>query len=88
MPLYLVAIQDKQLMGEPDIGFAIVEADGEANARNAAQPEIMALGYAGRNRCVPHVREIELGRFYRTRALVKPPDVEIGRAGDGGKLIP
>lgn len=83
MPLYLVAIQDKQLMGEPDIGFAVVEANNEANARNAAQPEIMALGYAGRCRCIAHAREIEPGRFYRTRALLKPPDAQIG---DGDKI--
>jgi len=71
--LYLVTIQDKGLYGEPDIAIAIVEAADEAAARRTADPVIDDLAANKRGRCIPHVRAIDLGRFYRLGALVRLP---------------
>jgi hypothetical protein len=71
--IYCVLIQDKCLYGEPDIALAIVDAPDEEAAYRAAGPTIVQLAEAGRGRCVPHVRVIELGKFYRLSALVRLP---------------
>lgn len=71
--IYLVTVQDKDLYGEPDVALALVEANDEETARFAADGVISELAYKGRCRCVPHVRAIDLGRFYRLGALVRLP---------------
>jgi hypothetical protein len=71
--IFLVTIQDKMLYGEPDVALAIVEAADEAEAWRAAYPTIEALADRGRGRCVPHVRALELGKFYRLGAVVRLP---------------
>jgi hypothetical protein len=81
--LFIVTIQDKTLYGEPDIALAVVDAPDEAAARLAAHPTIEQLADVGRGRCIPWVREIEPGKFYRLGALVRlprnPDDVEDDR---------
>jgi len=69
--IYVVTIQDKTLYGEPDIALAVVDAPDEQAAARAAYPTIEQLADAGRGRCVPHVRAIEPGKFYRLGALVR-----------------
>jgi hypothetical protein len=71
--LYIVTIKDKCMMGEPDIGLAVVEALSEAAALRSADDWINLLAYQGRGRCVANAREITPGAFYRTLALVRPP---------------
>jgi hypothetical protein len=71
--IYLVTIQDKTLYGEPDIALAVVEAESEEAACRAARPTIDQLADQGRCRCVPHARQLEMGKFYRLGALVRLP---------------
>jgi hypothetical protein len=71
--IFLVTIQDKTLYGEPDIALGVVEAADEAEAARFAFPTIEALADRGRGRCVPHVRQIEPGKFYRLGAVVRVP---------------
>jgi len=71
--LFIVTIQDKTLYGEPDIALAVVEAPDESAAVRASYPLIEQLADAGRGRCVPHVRALEMGKFYRLGALVRLP---------------
>lgn len=71
--IYLVTIQDKTLYREPDIALAVVEAADEAEALRASHPTIDQLADAGRGRCVPHARLIELDKFYRLGAVVRIP---------------
>jgi hypothetical protein len=66
-------IQDKSLYGEPDIALAVMDAPDEETAYLAARPMIEQLADAGRGRCVPYVRMVELGKFYRLGALVRLP---------------
>lgn len=70
MKLWLVVIQDKDLPGEPDIGMAIVEGNRLAadNVRDQMERDCTK---AGRARCVGRVREIERGKHYKARALVR-----------------
>ena len=77
--IFLVTIHDKQLYGEPDVALGIVEAPDEETALNAVWPTLEKLLEAGRGRCVPHARVIELGKFYRLGALVRlPRDPNVG----------
>ena len=71
--IFVVAIQDKTLYGEPDVAIAFVEAPDEQTALRAADPTIAQLIERGRCRCVPHAREIEPGKFYRLGAVVRLP---------------
>lgn len=71
--IFLVTIEDKMLYGEPDIAIGVVDAADENEARRAADATINALADKGRGRCVPHVRAIDLGRFYRLGAVVRLP---------------
>jgi len=71
--IYLVTIHDKMLYSEPDIALAIVDAADEAEALRAARPTIEALADRGRGRCVPHARQLEVGKFYRLGAVVRIP---------------
>jgi hypothetical protein len=71
--IWLVTIQDKDLYGEPDIGVAVIEAVTARDAVDAARPTIEQLADQGRGRCVPHAREVELGKIYRLSALVRLP---------------
>lgn len=71
--IYLVTIQDKTLYGEPDIALAVVEAPDEETACRRARPTIEELADRGRGRCVPHVRLLEPGKFYRLGAVVRLP---------------
>lgn len=71
--IYLVMIQDKNLYGEPDVALAVVDVSDEETAYEAAGPTIDQLANAGRGRCVPHARVVELGKFYRLGALVRLP---------------
>ncbi len=71
--LYIVTIQDKTLYGEPDVALAVVDVADEVEALRAARPTIEELGDRGRGRCVPHVRQLEAGKFYRLGAVVRLP---------------
>lgn len=71
--LYLVAIQDKMLYGEPDVALAVVDAPDEETALLAARSTIVELAERGRCRCVPHARLLEPGTFYRLGAVVRLP---------------
>lgn len=71
--IHLVVIQDKSLYGEPDVAFAVIDAPDEEAAYQAARPTIEQLAEAGRGRCIPHVRVIEIGKFYRLGALIRLP---------------
>ena len=71
--IHLVVIQDKSLYGEPDVALAVIDAPDEEAAYRAARPTIEQLAEAGRGRCVPHARAIELGKFYRLGALIQLP---------------
>lgn len=71
--LYFVTIQDKDLYSEPDIALAIIEAPDEETALHFAIPKIDELSAGGRCRCVPHVRLLEPGKFYRLGALLSLP---------------
>jgi len=71
--IFLVTIHDKMLYGEPDIALAVVEAADAEEAARAARPTIEQLADAGRGRCVPHVRALEPGKFYRLGAVVRVP---------------
>lgn len=73
MSTYLVTIHDKDLYGEPDIAFAIIEAPHEEAAILAAAPAIDTLAKGGRCRCVPHARRCDLGEFYRLGAFIRLP---------------
>lgn len=75
--MYLVTIHDKMLQGEPDIGMAVVEAEEPYEALDTADPILDELARRGRCRCVASVRVIEVGKYYRTLALVKPPTVQV-----------
>lgn len=70
MKLYLVVIQDKDLPGEPDIGMTIIEGNQLAadNARDQMERE---CAKAGRARCVGRVREVERGKHYKARAMIR-----------------
>lgn len=70
MKLWLVVIKDKELPGEPDIGMAIVEGT-ESAAVLVGDEMVRACTVAGRARCVGRVREIERGKHYKARALVR-----------------
>lgn len=77
MNLWLVAIKDKEMQGEPNVAFAVVDARNEAEALKAADPTIETLREVGRCRCVPHVigatdQPFKLNHFYRV-TLLKPP---------------
>lgn len=74
--IYLVTIQDKSLYGEPDVALAVVEAPDVEAALRSAFPIIEQLAEAGRGRCVPHARTLDLGRFYRLGAVVRVPPLE------------
>lgn len=70
--LWLVAIRDKDLHGEPDIAFAVVEANDEEDAIKDADPMIVDLIKAGRRRCHAHVvRKFEIGRYYKTKSTLQ-----------------
>ena len=71
--IYLVTIEDKMLYGEPDVALGFVEAPDEETAFRAALPTIERLADLGRGRCVPHVRQLEAGKFYRLGALIRLP---------------
>ena len=71
--IFLVTIQDKALYGEPDLAFAVVDALDEKAAVCMAQPVIEQLADRGRGRCVPHVRQLEIGAFYRLGAVIRIP---------------
>ncbi len=71
--LFLVTIQDKSLYKEPDIALAVVDAVDETAARRTADAAIDELANNGRGRCIPHVRAMDLGRFYRLGAVVRLP---------------
>jgi hypothetical protein len=71
--IYLVTIKDKMLYGEPDIALAVVEAPDEETALHVARPTIEELADRGRGRCVPHARQLDIGRFYRLGAVVRIP---------------
>ena len=71
--IFLVTIQDKTLYREPDVAIAVVDAPDEQAALLAARPTVEQLAEAGRGRCVPHVRQLEPGRFYRLGAVVRIP---------------
>jgi len=80
MNLWLVAIRDKEMQGEPNVAFAVVDARNEQAAIEAAEPTIELLRDAGRCRCVPHVigatdQPFKLNHFYRV-TLLKPPTDE------------
>lgn len=79
LDLWIVKIQDKAIMGEPDVGVAFVWAVDENSAIRAANADIIvsALASRGRKLCVPSARKVELNQFYRVRALVRPADVEM-----------
>jgi hypothetical protein len=70
--IHLVSIQDKSLYGEPDIAIAVVDAADVEAARRVADDTILELAEKGRGRCVPHAREVDLGRFYRLSSVVRP----------------
>lgn len=72
MAFWIVRIQDKTQVGEPDIGFAIVDVPDEETAIREADSQLASLIGNGFYRCVAHAKPIELGRFYRARALVNP----------------
>ncbi len=61
------------MMGEPDIGVSVVQASSETEALKSADDWVNLLAYQGRGRCVARAREITLGAFYRTLALLRPP---------------
>ena len=71
--IFLVTIHDKDLYGEPDIALAVVEAPSEGQALRRADPILAELIEQGRCRCVPTVRQIDPGRFYRLGAVVRSP---------------
>lgn len=71
--IYLVLIQDKELYGEPDIALGIVDVTDDLEAQRAAADVIGDLADRGCGRCIPHVREIDLGRFYRLGSVVRLP---------------
>ena len=71
--IFVVTIQDKTIYGEPDIALAVVDAADEAEALRAARPTIEELADRGRGRCVPHARQLEVGKFYRLGAVVRIP---------------
>lgn len=71
--IFLVMIQDKDLYGEPDVALAVVDAADDEEALRAARPTIEQLADAGRGRCVPHARQLEVGKFYRLGAVVRLP---------------
>lgn len=71
--IFLVTIQDKTLYGEPDIALAAVDASDEEAALRTARPIIEELADRGRGRCVPHVRQLEPGKFYRLGAVIRLP---------------
>lgn len=76
VPLWLVSIVDKQLMGEPDIGFAIVAAATEEEALKSAKDTLDMLIYRDHRRVHARARRLDQGRFYRTNALVRSPVVQ------------
>lgn len=71
--IFVVTIQDKTLYREPDIALAVVDAPDEETALRSARPTIEQLADRGRGRCVPHVRPLELGKFYRLGAVIRVP---------------
>jgi hypothetical protein len=83
--IHLVSIQDKSLYGEPDIAIAVVDAADVEAARRAADDTILELAEKGRGRCVPHAREVDLGRFYRLGSVVRMPprDRDVNSSASG-----
>ena len=78
--LWLVAIKDKELLGEPYVAFAVVEAVTGEMALRAADPSLEALNDAGRGRChavllEPGTMPFKLSFFYKTSRL-NPPDAQ------------
>lgn len=74
--LYLVVLQDKELLSEPDVGMAIVADDdpfvGEERACEVGRSMEAELRDAGRCRCVAYIRPIENNKSYRVGALLRP----------------
>lgn len=70
MKLWLVVVKDKELSGEPDIGFAIVEGN-ELAAKAKVDDLERACVRAGKARCIGRYREIERGKSYRATALLR-----------------
>jgi len=75
--LWLVVVADKELLGEPDIGMAVVEGNQEA-AIGVLREMKQKCADAGRHRCVGRVREIERSKHYRVLALVTPARLDDG----------
>lgn len=82
--LWLVAIMDKELLGEPYVAFAVVEASTPDLAAWALPVEMAMreLRTAGRGRCVPCVlgptdQPFKLDHFYKVSTLagVREPAV-------------
>lgn len=74
MSLFLVFIKDKELAGEPHVGFGIVEAVDEDAARRAAEPDVDKLREEGRGRVHAVVAgTVDIGTFYSTRRLGPQP---------------
>lgn len=86
--IYLVTIQNKTLYGEPDVALAVVDAPDEETAVRSARPTIEQLAERGHGRCVPHVRMIEAGKFYRLGAVIRLPlDPNAEEKGDAAVKI-
>jgi hypothetical protein len=79
--MYLVTIKDKDMDGEPDIGFAVVVAANENEALLSAEPDLQLLRWAGRCRCVARAKEIDPKRFYRTLTMLRPPNAQLVSEG-------
>lgn len=75
MRLWMVALQDKELYMEPDVGLCFVESDDEQAANDAGAAMQFSAMTAGRCRCVFRYREIERGFKYRSTALLRTPSL-------------
>jgi hypothetical protein len=79
--IYLVAIQDKDLYGDPDVALALIAAPDEQTACQYAGRTLGELAAQGRTNCVPHARKLELGAFYRPSTIVRlSQDLNVGRS--------
>ena len=68
----LVIIKDKDLAGEPSVGFAIARDHVEAiDIGNAA---ILDLAERGRGRCTYRVLVVEPGTMYRLSSFFRLPE--------------
>jgi hypothetical protein len=67
---WVVVVQDKELLGEPDVGIGFEET--EEAARDLGRRLVDLLAEAGRGRCVFRVRDVETGRGYRATAILRP----------------